>query len=380
MKSILRVLAMLFAMLLCIEGMARIASTIKQDSLWKADWGYLIPGPNWKPVGQLERTYDGVAYQATKYGLVEEGYVFKENKPRIIIMGDSWLLGSRVLPRKSFIGYLKARFPDVDILNMSDLGYSSYQGCKLLPLVIDLKPSLVIVSYNSNDRKCVVGKYDMDSDWRFRRAVVMNNLVKYLHIFRGLNKIKRYIYPYSSRGGKISEMYPRVSREDYYENMSQIASELKKKNIPVIFVRYIKSPAGKKVFEEGVTYFKNSQYESAIKSFSRLTKDSIYAVLARIYLARVYEKMGLKEEAAKQLSFKIPYDNYIFGYNAIMYSDKEYNDIMQKVADQYGVEFLDPGRLEDATLFIDRTHFNEEGHKRFAEFLTPYIAKYFKEK
>jgi len=379
MKSILRILVMSLAMLLCIEGMARIASTIKNDSLKLRERTDFIPGPNWKPASRLEGVYNGIAYRATKYGLVEEGYVFKENKPRIIVMGDSWLLGFKVPPRKSFIGYLKARFPDVDILNMSDLGYSSYQGCKLLPLVIDLKPSLVIVSYSNSDKKCVANENDIDSDWRFIRAVVTNSLSRYLYIFRGLDNIKRYIYPHVP-SGKISELHPRVSKEDYYENMSQIAKELKKRNIPVIFVRYIKSPHGKKTFEEGIAYFKNSQYESAIKSFSSLTEERTYKVLARIYLARVYEKMGLKEEAAKQLSFKIPYDKDIYGYGAVMYSDKEYNDIMQKVADQYGVEFIDPSQLEDEALFTDRTHFNVQGNKRFADFLIPHIEKYFKEK
>jgi len=380
MKSILRVLIISFAVLLCIEGMARIASTIKQDSLREADLNYLTQDSNRKPAEQLERPYNRIAYSATKYGLVEEGDVFKKNKPRIIIMGDSWLVSFKRDQLKSFAVHLQARFPDIDILSMAHNGYSSYQGCKLLPLVIDLKPSLVIVCYSNNDRRCVASKDDMDSDWRFKRVVVMHNLNRYLYVLHGLDKIKKNIYPHPTQDVKISELYPRVSKEGYYENMSQIARELKKRGIPVIFLRYIKNPAKKKIFEEGITYFKNSQYESAIKNFNSLTEDYIYRVLARIYLARVYEKMGLKEEAAKQLSFKIPYDNDIFGYTAPIYLDKEYNDIMKKVADQYGVEFLDPGRLEDETLFKDRAHFNEEGHKRLADFLTPYIAKYFKEK
>src|SRR5262249_16668239 len=97
---------------------------------------------------------------------------FRDEKPgsafRIVCLGDSWTFGMNVNQADAYPQRLKTllvgEFPEAEfeVFNCGVLGYSSYQGLKLLQKrVLDLNPDVVVIGYAMNDSK-VSGLRDKD--------------------------------------------------------------------------------------------------------------------------------------------------------------------------------------------------------------------------
>ena len=87
---------------------------------------------------------------------------------RIACVGDSWTFGMNVNQDQTYparlAAWLRTRRPDmrVDVENFGVLGYSSFQGRRLLETrVLDLKPDVVAIGFGMNDSE-VAGYRDRD--------------------------------------------------------------------------------------------------------------------------------------------------------------------------------------------------------------------------
>jgi lysophospholipase L1-like esterase len=77
---------------------------------------------------------------------------------RIVCLGDSWTFGSNVDQNEAYpqqlMALLERNFPraNFEVLNLGVMGYSSYQGLRLLKRqALDLQPDLVLIGFAMND-------------------------------------------------------------------------------------------------------------------------------------------------------------------------------------------------------------------------------------
>ena len=87
---------------------------------------------------------------------------------RVVCLGDSWTFGANVGDAETYPRQLEARlrerFPEreVEVLNLGVLGYSSFQGLRVMERHgVGLEPDLVVIGYGMNDAS-VAGYRDRD--------------------------------------------------------------------------------------------------------------------------------------------------------------------------------------------------------------------------
>ncbi len=87
--------------------------------------------------------------------------------PRIIAIGDSNTYGWGVSPEATWAEVLDRALPAANVINLAWLGYSSFQGYQtLLRYGDELKPELILASFNFNDRAYVYDQ-NVDSEEKF---------------------------------------------------------------------------------------------------------------------------------------------------------------------------------------------------------------------
>ncbi len=178
---------------------------------------------------------------------------------------------------------------------------------------------------------------------------------------------------------RIDAWRPRVSEEAYRRNLSQIAEEAKRLDIPVLFLLLKDNPLESYHLKEGIKSLEGvagtkSEAMAIVHLAVAVETTNMFTDLARLYLAKAYQAQGNEAKAGKALISPFPFRSLQGGRPIRL--DTTYNDIMRQVASTYGAELVDATKMQDEhpDAYIDFCHFNEEGHRRVAELLASRIS------
>ncbi len=164
---------------------------------------------------------------------------------RVACLGDSWTFGMNVGQDQTYPRRLGERlqreYPgaEFEVLNFGVLGYTSYQGLRLLKdKVLDLRPDVVVIGFAMNDSK-VAGYRDKDmAEWmkhptlgaRIERLLEMSESYKLLKYVALLAKHRpKSVGSYLKDEGENTvtvfeklEPWTRVGLPDYEQNIAEM--------------------------------------------------------------------------------------------------------------------------------------------------------------
>lgn len=396
LHNVLMGLLLSVVVLLLAEACFRVAKTFDLDmgsevSLAPAE-GFVYsealgwerkPGYKGVAAGGHEREFDAAGYVT-----VDSTQVSDTTKQKIIFIGDSNTFGYGVPTRSSFVEVVEELLPDVHAINLGVIGYTSYQGRvsfeQYAPL---LKPDLVVVSFNYNDRRSILEPGAIDGAAEFQRmyrsrsnaGARIAGFLDASYLVRALRRAMRVAGLVTEVGGRIDTLPPRVSEEAYRRNLSLIAEETKRLGIPLVFLQLKDNPLESYHLKEGIKSLEGVEAtRSDTMAIAHLAvaveSTNMFSDLARLHLAKAYRAQGNGVKAEKALSSSVPFRSLQGGRPIRL--DTAYNDIMRQVARDYGVELVDAATVldEQPEDYIDFCHFNEDGHRRVGALLASRIS------
>ena len=391
LKKFLLALAAFIIVFLVLEGLARIAETIVNDVRRAGEkWYVYSPELGWErkpdfngPVYSTRREFDSRGFIS-----VDTAQIKDRAGKKVLCVGDSKTFGNKVPVEATFAEVADDLLPDVAVINLGVPGYSSFQGYKtLLRYLPELKPDIVVISFNYNDRRYVLNGAEVDGDAKFRRMPLqhaLDPLLENICLYRSLRTLcgKLGIVPQSARDShrvnkpaRLDALPVRVGPEKFRENLKKMAGLAKENGAAVIFLLLKDNPVQTEYLRQGMAALEESRYEEAI-GYLRMavTTENVFADLARINLARAYGKKGLVKEAEETLTVDRPFRSLHGG--TPLYPDTDYNRIMREVAEEYGAVIVDAGQVLDEHFsdYYDFCHFDANGHRRVALLLRDAIS------
>ncbi|MCD4652866.1 hypothetical protein K8T06_02920 [bacterium] len=374
---------------------ARRFSAIKEpdpDLLWRL-----------KPASSLSET----EYLNTR-GFRTQEFELEKNPGvnRIVILGDSRSFGFGVEDKKIVYAERMQSFfttsgkTDIQILNLSVIGYSSYQGLKLLEnFVSELQPNQLIVWFGFNDLlfyhitdKTAANKHF--SGHTIDQILNRSFLYHWLQI-----SVKTLLTPVN-RGIDLEQtITPRVPLDDFRNNIEQIIAKAHyigasvvlmtspvRKEVPMVLNSQIRLITGK----DGLKYRKLiTQYE--IDKFWLMdstefpgSEDELDTLLKKnsdIAILQYFKGVFLRDRGEIELAGK----RFQRAQELDMTREriKAYNQVIASIAEEHNTGFIDLAErfneFSDYPLFIDDCHPNSNGHGLIAatllEFMTGISSK-----
>jgi lysophospholipase L1-like esterase len=397
MRKVLIGLGIAAVLLLGLEAAARVVETIEIDlntplpGTLPESGRWSIPSIRlgWEPrpnfTGHVwDRGRHVRRFDAQGHLSLDSEQIADESRRKVVFIGDSNTFGWGVPSEKTFVEVIDRLLPDADAINLAVPGYSSYQGKLVLEQALHtMHPSLVVVSFNFNDRRYVLGAPDgperfASVDEGGMTASVRGGL-ECVHTLKELRRIARWVgvLPVSDRSmesAPVDTLLPRVSEKDYRLNLEQMVEMARRAGVPILLLVLNDSPFDSYHLREGLRAL-GEDPSAAIHHLTLASRisPSFLADLARLHLAEAYRALGDSAEAAKT-SIVPSLVHELDGGGAIRL-DTTYDDIMREVAAARGVPVIEGGRAVDADPgdYLDMCHFNAEGHQRVADELTPTI-------
>jgi lysophospholipase L1-like esterase len=383
------------AVLLGLEGAARVVTTIESDmdaplpGDLPESGRWLLPStrfgwelrPNFTghvwDLGRHPRRFDAHGHLA-----LDSEQIADETRPKVVFIGDSNTFGWGNPSEKTFVEVVDRMLPEVDAINLAVPGYSSYQGKLVLEQALGtLRPSLVVVSFNFNDRRYVLGVPDgaerfaaVDSG---RASAPVLRRLERLHVFQALRRIARWAGALPAadvESAPVETLIPRVNEQDYRRNLSEMVGMAQRAEVPILLLLLNDSPLESYHLREGLRVL-DTDASTAVRHLTLASRvsPSFLADLARLHLAEAHRALGNPARAAS--AALVPSIVHELDGGGAIRLDTTYNDIMREVAAAHGVPLIDGGSAVDADPgdYVDMCHFNAEGHQRVAEALAPAI-------
>ncbi len=361
----------------------------------------------WKQKPNLDTEFQNKNVKTNSLGFRNKEITPKK-KIRIVSLGASPTFGWGVEDEDTYPSViekeLKNQKIEVESINAGEIGYSSYQGLKLLDkTVLSLNPDIITVSYVINDvdkyrffRSCM--KRDSMLKPLSNFTVSIYNFIDQTNLIRFINDISVKIKSnrakyYGNCNINIYNENRRVSIDEYENNLNLFADTAQKNNIKIIFIvmpvnlpvkRALKDSEKKYMqvsLEEAKNEIQNKNYKRAKRILDRLLYIDEYSPKVYYYLGLIAD-MEHNSKLSDEMFEKAK--NYeIFDCAAV---SLKYNDVMRKVAAERQIPLCDSAKdfkeYKGGYLFVnpklDSFHPNAAGHdliaKRLAEIL---INNYF---
>lgn len=369
-----------------LEGAARIAQTLYDDFVEPGDWYVYSTDLGWEPrpgfsgrIYEEDRELDSEGFLS-----VDTAQVAGTSKPRVVTLGDSTTFGYGVDVNETFAELLDDAMPGVDVINLSVPGYTSYQGYKVMLRQVDrLAPFAVVVSFGFNDRRYVVAEEDVDSDARLNRvgARGLESKLEGIYAFRLVRFMLKKVGVVQSGGEwrefSTDELRPRVGPEDYRENLTRIVELGRDRGAIVVFLLLKDNPIDTRPLRSGVELLEQERHREAIEQLTlAVDLDNSFSIVARKYLSAAYRQLDDDERARQAATFSGHFPVSVHGATPIVL-DTEYNEIMQRVAKEHGVELVDarPVLDDQPAAYQDACHITSYGHGKVAELLRERLSR-----
>lgn len=356
----------------------------------------------WRQKNNLNTLFQGAPITTNSLGF-RNGEIKKEkekNSFRIICMGASPTFGWGVLKDDTYPCKLEKKlqgsmrkYSKVEVINAGEIGYTSYQGLKLLrDEIIQLEPDMITVSYVLND----VDKYRFfrsngksDNELLPKNKLLVNcgNLLRKSKLYRLLKRIILSESSINSFYLENPEMVPldkrRVSEKDYAENLSQFVDFARSNSLKLIFIKMpvnLQSskniPSNKEAAEEAEALVKhallNNKGKNNKASFAELIKAAEIDPSSgkALYFLSLYARgNGNKLLSEKYLKLAREKER-----SHCEYFGGIYNSIMEKIAKEKNIPMVDIveafknyNKNDPSYLFLDpkqdTIHPNALGHR-----------------
>jgi len=247
---------------------------------------------------------------------------------------------------------------------------------KYLPV---LNPSLIIVSFNFNDRRYVLSPNAVDSEEKFRRDMeghrfaTLQQKVYLYRLLRGLMVKAGMIHDGDDAGphavDDLRTLNVRVPPDKYRENLMKMADMAEAHKIPVIFLVLNDNPVHTQYVNRGLELFEKAQYDLAAREFMVGVRTmNWHTDLAQKYLAKVYEEQNASDDVKKIVRLIRERQSSVHG-GVPLYRDVKYNEIMRSVAREHAVTVVEAGHALEPSMYLDHCHPDERGHKAIADLL-----------
>ena len=319
------------------------------------------------------------------YFTIDSYQVKDKTTPKILLVGDSRTFGLGVEVTKTFGEILENILPGYYVINLGMIGYSSYQGVKILEKYIGIiKPSIVIVSFSFNDRRYVVDQKNIDSSEYFTRVYRLNkaNYIKerlkhVSYFFRIMQyaynaAIKAFFKTDTKPEYLLNTVYPRVSPQDYRANLIKMIEITQQQNAKMMLLSLSDNPDWTAFLHDGSKLLKQGKIEEAVLKLKEC-KHVAFSLLAQKYLACAFDQQRNFAELEKVRHIK-PFISVHGGYP--LFLDSDYEAIMKKVSSDFNVPLIDGGAelLDHPEDYRDASHFDEHGHLLVAKAIAKVIV------
>ncbi len=374
-------------LLLGIEATLRVGYTLRLDAAkepawfrYDADLGWdRRPNYSGEDDCSITRTFDVDGLVASETEKLSRKDTTK--RLRIAFLGDSSTYGACAETDDTFVSVAGRLVPEVDVVNLGMNGYSSYQGYKaLLKYGQRVRPDLIFVSFNINDRRFVLDTDLADSDafyQRIARADLFQRLADRSYFVWAAAEAGKWLSGQSagvsesigdteSAKVRLDKVVPRVSPKDYRDNLNKMVQWAKENGSAVVFILLGDNPDQSNSLREGLKRLSDKDVPGAVKALeeARDEPDDIwFAPVARLYLSKLYSETGRPEEAREVLTMQNAITSLVGGYP--IFPDSHYHGIMRDVASQHGISIVDAAAELDKhpEIFWDYCHFDEKGHE-----------------
>ncbi len=387
MKKAVQSIAATLLVLLGIEAVVRVAKTLRDDWAISSDQWLVTSGElGWS----LRPRFDGIAlttprtFDADGYFTIDTAQVADGSLPRIICLGDSNTFGWGVDAGATFAELVDRRLPTMDVLNLGVIGYSSFQGLRVLKgRGLDLEPAVVIASFNHNDRSYILPDSQVDSLEKFAaiyRDRWRKQALAHVYLLRaGAHGLRKLGWLRDDQAGSekldLGTLRSRVPPESYRANLTEMVELTRARNIQLVFILLKDNPALSGYLREGIEALERGDHDQAIDRLSAAVElENGFSDLARLYLSRAYEAIGEHQLAVDVRTLDWRIDSSLGGRP--IYLDTDYNRIMTEVAEQHSVPLVDAGSILNTLrdIYSDAVHPNERGHRIIADLLYEELA------
>ena len=379
---------------LCFEGVSRIGFTVYAGHTPGAQrelgWFSFTPDLGWDRRPNFNgRDLCGAPRAFDSRGLVSIDAAQLHNtgpeNRRVLFLGDSNTYGYCLETETTFVEVAERLLPQFSMINLGVNGYTSFQGYKtLLKYGSIVKPSVVVISFNFNDRRSALGEQP-DSDAVFRQLVGWQARARaalaHSYSIRAMILLSEKLGLIKPRVAdvRLDKLIPRVDERSYRDNLIKMVRWTRQHGGVPIFILLRDNPQDAELLRQGIRYLSDKNYEAAIKYLTMVTKHphSALVELASLYLSRAYRELGQVDKAEQVLWMKGVNRLTALHGGRVIRLDTDYNKIMMDVSREYDVLLVDAVReLEkNPRVFFDVAHFDVEGHEIVGSLLKDALAK-----
>ncbi|ATH09267.1 hypothetical protein BIY24_15345 [Halobacteriovorax marinus] len=195
----------------------------------------------WKVKSNLHQDFFGaqVSTDSRGFRIGAADKTWSSAKMRVALMGASPSFGWGVSNQETYCSKIST-YSDNHIAtrNFSQIGYSSYQGTKLIDEVIKSKPTHILISYVINDLDYYRFFYsdnvpDKEVQAKDQSIITLRNFAK------GLIFPKLFFKFLKSNQSSIKlDRETRVTKEDYISNINSLVEKIKSNNITPILIKF----------------------------------------------------------------------------------------------------------------------------------------------
>lgn len=385
---ILPSLIVLLALEIGLRVFHTIASDIGEHRRATSDWWKYDSRLGWSARPEYSGEVFGAAraFDARGYLSVDSRQINSSAKPKIMLIGDSCTFGHGIGMDDTFGELLERQLNKYDVVNLALPGYTAVQGRIVLQHHIGkIKPVLVIASFSFNDRRYVLDEADIDSDEYFKqvyrnghlfpRVSRVSYVVRYFYrIVHGVNPDAQGLPARRKGEFYVNTVHPRVSPDDYRENLEEIVDIAKQNGARILFLSLADSPKRAQELYRGIALIDEGKHTEAVEALWPVAYgSSVFSTLAKRFLFELLEKKGMHNDARKVGLIEEPIVSLHGGKP--LFLDVEYARIMQIVASERSVPFVDGASAlrNHPDYFMDFSHFNENGHRLIAQLLAETI-------
>jgi lysophospholipase L1-like esterase len=384
--------------LLLAGGVVQLGGWESIGHAWAKDGYALDPllGWTWTPNSSADYPFETgtLTYQFNELGLRNRSLA--EPPPpeeyRILSVGDSTAFGFGVEADETYChrvetGLRSMTSVPVSVINAGVPGYTSYQCLEYLKhRGLLLKPDLVIMQSNFNDRRAVVPGTEPDSVAEFQRSWRQIQAHLILSPSNAYQLIRHYFFldpmgdvdgtgRYTFRTFPIQEVRARVSPAQYEANIREIVQISRDAGAAVVLVGLPDNPVSSKMIRLGLQLLEEKSLKPAKRALDMALEEGLFGIMAQQELNRLYRGAGEFDRISLSIPATLPWRDKD-GYTPTALSDS-YIQVLVGVGEELGVPVvvLDSQGSPPGDLYMDYIHLNVAGHQRMGEQLAASIEE-----